>query len=526
VVRIAFLTFVVVGLMCGENRAQNSEYTASQALSMLDKELRGVFQFPLDGTATGTDPNYWMSLTFVGLDLPDDEKEAQKVINQIAVFCPPADQKLGSFDSGHRLDQVYDVIMTQTAVSRPKITIDGIDEARKVLRKEVNGKLRPTDEFKEYNTYRNAVNDATTIMVEAQADGSATDAQLLLLARKKRKAEEDLRNFGYKQEMEEALSKMMSQDAIDAENSMLWRREILLNYRDLTNPLSALARPRSYFIPSPKNWLNSDRGWSKVSIDTETTHSTLDESHYKKSGYASASGGGFFWKAKVNASHSSSTDQIDKVDEVKSLSISLEVKRVLIDRPWLDNRLFFEPGFWTWIAPDGTDPNSEIPLVSKGILDGVPDRTNSKAKFTDYRIPIPVIPTEIIVAKSLKLKTSMSSDKFKEFKKSSKTTISGGGSGRFLFWKAGGKAGGSYSSNIKNVVDDGTTASFEFDLKGPVIIGVISAVVPKLPDPKVAQRVWAKNAWFSPGLSPSRDSDSDTPSLDVEQEDDNGNGIE
>ena len=523
-VRLIFSLFICAFLCC-HIQAQEPKYTASEALAMLDKEIRGVFQFPTNGTATGTNPNYWMSLTFVGLDIPDDEKEAQKVINQIAVFCPAADQKLGSFASGHRLDQVYDVIMTQTAVSRPKIEIDGIDEARKALRKEIDGKLHPTDEFREFNSYRSKVNDATEALVLAQSDNTATEQELLLLGRKIRKAEEDLRVFGYKTEIEPALAKMMSQDAIDAESSMLWRREILLNYRGLTDPLSALAKPRSYFIPSPSNWLKSDRGWSSIKIDTTTTHKTLDESHYKKSGYASASGGGFFWKAKANANHSSSTDQIDRVDEVKTLAISLEVKRVLIDRPWLDNRLFFEPGFWTWIAPTGTDPNSEVPLVSKGITDGVPDRTNENAKYTDYRIPIPVIPTEVIVAKSLKLKASMSSAKYREFKKASKTTISGGGSGRFLFWKAGGKAGGSYSSNIKDVDDDGTTATFEFDLKGPVIIGVISAVVPKLPDPKVAGRVWAKNAWFSPGQSPDRDDGNDAPSSSVDQDEDGESGI-
>ena len=480
-------------LVCSSH-GQVPEYTPDQAMSRLDQAVRKTLGFPESGLLQ-TDPPQWLSLTYVGLAVAEDDARA---VDLIAVTCPPADKTLGSFSSAHELDKVYRTILDFSTLARQQCVIPGLQAAREVLLDPKTKKHTP--EYTAYREYYNKFEDVTELITDVTTDpdlsSTARDQKLRALNKKLVRVKRDWSVEGFKKKIEDALEKVMAHQAIAEEGNVEWRRELLSSWQLVADPAGVtttganMTIPRSFFHPAPSEW-KEEAGWTGLTFSKSDTWSKDEEKHRKSHRYVSGSAGFLF--AKARASGSRETENIDKhkISKASNLTFEFELKRAVIDRPWLDKRFLFEPRFWTWRRPTSVAPTEEIPRVSKGQdSDGAPVN-NSKATYNDYKIPIPIVPVEAIVARNLTLKASVSVDDYKYIEEMTKSTFSG--SGGFLFWSVGG--GGSDYSKLTKGVKTGGKQEFSLTLAGPVVIGFISQVVPLAPDPG-SGREWEANAWL------------------------------
>lgn len=491
---LVFCCFALVAFEKAE--AQVPSYSPDQVLSLVDQRIRQVFGFPNSGPLT-TEPAQWMSLTFVGLQIPDPAKDKNGMhdaIDLLAVACPPADQSLGTFSNTHRLDQVYEVVLTQTALFRPNVSIPGLKEAQDALVDPATNELKP--EYVKYLDFQYQYDTAADEMAMAKIEGASDDA-LRIHARKLQRILDQWIQQGYKNKLEPSIDKVYAKDVIDAASSIGWRGKLLSSYRNLADPLggpgNSATIPRSYLVPGVENW-SGEAGWVNFKLSKSDSFSSSEEEHYKNSRHGSASGGGFFWKANASFSRTDSKDIEKSVDQLSNLTIEFSVRRSVIKRPWFDQRMIFEPGFWTWLKPVGTPENSEFPLLSKGKDEMGYPIPNPSAKYSTYTIPIPVVPSEVIVARKLRMLATVSRANYDKLETESKTDYSGGGSGGFLFWRVGASGGGSDWAKLRAVNKRADSVDFELTAEGPVVIGLISNVVPQMPNPRTG--VWPSEAWL------------------------------
>jgi hypothetical protein len=496
--RTISLSCFLVLLFCYRATAQSvTEYTPEQALSILDQQIRIAFKFPLDGGPLTTDPPQWLTLTHVGLEIPVDEQlEMQNAINLLAVSCPPANDALGTFASSHRLDHVYELILTHTALRRPEIKIEGIAEAKAAT---INPDGTPTEKYQTYMRYEQEYDEKSKQITRAESDD-----EKLELGQEQDKILEAWTLSGHKKEIGEYLDKINADAAISDASGITWRLDMLAGYRRLmSGPFGgqrfSTIRPKSSLVPGVKSW-QGNAGWTSWKFSKNESWKGSRETYDAKTRSYKISGGGWFWRSSGNYTKSESEKSEKRVEKVSNLEISFDLRRAVIDRPWLDQRLLFEPGFWTWLKPEGVSSDAPIPLVSKGDKAGSPI-DNKDAAYATYKIPIPIVPSEVIVARNLKLKATVSKSDYSMLETASKSNWSGGGSGGFLFWRVGASASGSDESILKKIDDLGDKVSFELSTPGPVAIGFISNVVPQLPSPRTGA-LWPKNAWFPPGQSP------------------------
>jgi hypothetical protein len=150
-----------------------------------------------------------------------------------------------------------------------------------------------------------------------------------------------------------------------------------------------------------------------------------------------------------------------------------------------------EPGFWTWLRPDAVPQATALPRVSDGAAGGLPV-DNPTAKYVDSFISVPLIPSEVVVARKLKVTATVSDSDYQKIVDVSNNAADV--SGRvFFFFKASG--GGTNTSKLTKISSANGNTTFSMSFEGPVVIGFISNVVPMTPAPKKDGREWPPQAW-------------------------------
>ncbi|WP_395145282.1 hypothetical protein [Armatimonas sp.] len=198
--------------------------------------------------------------------------------------------------------------------------------------------------------------------------------------------------------------------------------------------------------PSYDIWSNKE-GWTTITMDS----STSDYSLATKSFSATGGGGNFGLLSVGNGVESSKSIKMVNT----ACKIECEVKRVRINRPWL-NGVVFGAQWWRF----GDDPLAKPFLnlsTGLGITDGIP-RKNNVGVFE----VMPLLPTEFLLARNVKIIAAIGKADVETVTK----TIQGGGS---VGW---GPFGGKTAIGVDGI-----------SFTGIQIIGVICAVQPKTPNP-------------------------------------------
>lgn len=476
---------LLLALSANAALAQVPEYTPEQVLSLLDRQIRSTLQFK----EPGVNQQSWLSLTYVGLEVPKDDP---LLVDLIAVQCPAAANELTSYSTARRLDQIYELILNKASLSVPNVTIPGLDEAQKTIR---DGNGNPTPKYLAHLKHRDAWLNAANLFDEARRRNDTVamaDCQ-----NKLNQAEENWVMFGFKTEMEAAVDKMLASDANGSILNTAWRRQLLNYHRNRAAggsqgsfTTASIAVPRSTLHPAPDKWTDN-AGWTKVAFKKEDAFSSENDEYRKKTRYGSAGGGFLFWSASASKHSVEESQSHREVKKASKIAFEFELRRAIFDRPWLDQRFFFEPGFWTWLRPNATPPEATLPRVSLGTSNGFPVE-NGTAAYIDTPIPIPMVPSEVVVARKLKLTMTVSNSDFQSIKTQSESSANANGRAFFFFRVSG---GGSDVAKISNVQSSGGLTTFDLSFEGPVVIGFISNVVPQTPEPKKDGRQWPAEAW-------------------------------
>jgi hypothetical protein len=467
--------------------AQVPEYTPEQALSLLDRQIRSVFGYPPNGPLP-TNPPSWLSLTYVGQVVTEDDPAG---INIMLNQCPPASQTLGSFYSSQRLDQVYELVLKKSALAKQSVQVPGLDDAKKYL----IGPSGLTPQYQSYLDLQSKYLDEQGVLGDLIKAGNA--AQVNIHQVKLKNALNAWILGGNKAEVEKALDKTRVNDAISNETNVAWRLDNLTASRVLADPtvdpsgaIPSNVVPKSVLHPSPGKW-DLPAGWTKVSFTKTDTFSSSEETYRSSNRYVSGGGGFLFWRASAGGSKFEEKRENSTDSRASNIHYEFEVRRATIDRPWLDQRFFFNPGFWTWLRPDGVGTDAALPRVSKGVAGNGPV-DNSDAKYDGAPIATPLLPTEVIVARNVTLTATVNKALYNKIDELSKSDFSASGSAFFFFHLGG---GGQNTSTLKKITESGDKVDFSLTIQGPVIIGYISQVIPTTPAPDLNKQ-WPVGAWL------------------------------
>lgn len=191
----------------------------------------------------------------------------------------------------------------------------------------------------------------------------------------------------------------------------------------------------------------SGKGWVKFSYQAsdKMDESSLSERDIKAA--ASIKSGGFHLDAKFAMSNSLAK----AFGSDKSLKITMEMKRVNFRRPWLDAQVFYNKK-WQWSPGSGM-------TISDGQGGGV----------------LPMLPGSLIIVRNV-LFEAKAFEKSSEFSQSSLDASASGGYGPFSF-------SASYSQKNKSAKVHAKRVQGGVEIPEPQIIGYVSTIVPKCPDP-------------------------------------------
>ncbi len=208
------------------------------------------------------------------------------------------------------------------------------------------------------------------------------------------------------------------------------------------------------FYPSYKSWLDSSLQWTTIALTDS------DESHTQTSSHTSWGAGlGAGWGLwRVNANYGQSDGSTLQGFDASHYSISFDVLRVLIFRPWMDASVYGARN-WRW-----SRTTTLKDLISSG------DVMNTTPSGQE-----PFIAQELILARNVKITGDWTSN----LKTTYSSTRSGGGGisyGPFSF-------GGSGSSTYDESKDHNQVTTNGITSPSVQIIGMLVDILPKTPDP-------------------------------------------
>lgn len=203
---------------------------------------------------------------------------------------------------------------------------------------------------------------------------------------------------------------------------------------------------------------NRNRGWSEITISSESLEQRTQNSRTTFS--AGLSGGYGLWWA--GGSYSQDTEREYFQSETTSLTIKMEIMRVIIRYPWMNYDLFGARN-WKWGRTSIYYPNT---VISDGIYNPSPSADELA----------PLIPTSMIVARNVSIDSNLSSEIREAFKKQVKAK---GSFGWGPFTLAGFSYNNSESSEYIKTDDIGN----HMEAEDPQVFGYVGNLVPKSPNP-------------------------------------------
>jgi hypothetical protein len=216
-------------------------------------------------------------------------------------------------------------------------------------------------------------------------------------------------------------------------------------------------------IPSIKTWKEA-AGWTKITMDT----SNSSDMSTATSVAGGASANGAYGVFSASGSGSFSKDTKTQTTTSDKTVVTLEVKRALIYRPWL-NPVVFKLTSWKF----GDAPLAKPYLT---ISSGVPIGTTVGRATSEV---MPLLPTEILLARNLKIATGISNAQ-KDFLTSSMSAQAKASYGGMFSLNA------HASSKTTTNNDKATVSNTGIEFPDIQIVGVYVDVLHKTPNPDPA----------------------------------------
>lgn len=456
----------VIATLSANSAVGQQSYTPEQAISTVYSSMRNTLGF--GDTANSS---VWLSLSTVG-SFVDANDVSQ--INDLANFCPEPLPVIQSYSRARKMDQIYENVLNGlTGPVRDHSAEYTL--ARAFLRNaEGNGS---SDEYEQYGAYESQYNSTFSEYLRSTDDSERRDKLNEIQA-----IERDWLLFGYRAEVDEALDVINSENALFGAILQGQRRRVLNAYRAgglaPSDVPGAFKSPASEISPPVDRWPGS--AWTEFSFD----HTIVDRDYNATSSSEQGFGGLSLGFVTVGVSSGGGNSTVSDVTTISQFSYSYELARVQIRRPWLDARVFFEPTAWTW--KDNTS-TSEFPLVANSTTPQGRPVASAVNLYDNFRVDCPLLPLELIIARNRTLTATVSKESYSRI-----TTSGSSGGGGGLFGIFGGKKK-RWSTTKIDETDD--TVTFSINAPEIAVIGVISEILPLLPEPNRADN-WPDDAWL------------------------------
>jgi hypothetical protein len=402
-------------------------------------------------------PDTFVSILPIGLSVDSDKKYFP-----LANSCLRPETFPGTLGSLIRVSDVYKIALDNMARARAPSQPTAAQVA--AARKFHSEHLDTYDRFrKEFSALRLERDTATSQGERDRINGEMLSVEQRWIA------------IGHKREVEAALATIMS----SADGFVGFH----------TNALSEALGPGAGPGTSPSvelsvsrdNW-DQQGGWVTVKFE-DTYNSKTEQTEIKQRRGSGGFRAGFF---KIGGSGSSTSITESIVTDVKNLMIELDLKLVMIERPWLNNSVFFEPQTWGWKAI--ADVLGAPPRISQGLTQGQYIEQMEEQKYSGSRVDCQLIPTSFLLAKRRRLIATVSKDSYDRILQESAAS----GSGSFFGFSLGG--GGSDKFEKRTETDETVEFSITsldwkenppdtIEVNDVVILGTISRVVPLGPAP-------------------------------------------
>ncbi|MBL1255963.1 hypothetical protein [Methylocystis sp. Sn-Cys] len=461
--------FLATLVACLSTSTQVNAFTPEQAMSVLYEKLRGTLGF------SGESKKNWLSLSMVG-SLVDSSDLSQ--VNDLANFCPDTQPVIQSFQRARKIDLIYEKLLNSlTGPLRPEP--QDVKDAQDRLRTRTSPPAE-TPEYSVWKSYQKSYSTKFGDLFTSKTPAERAQKQNELL-----QIDKDWKVLGYKSYIAEAFNVINANDikygAIKQEN----RRDVLSYYRlsglAPSDTPGAFKAPASEVSPTVDKW-DDVAGWSKFLYTSKSTSTDFNQSTSNARGFGGLNLG-FITIVGGGGSGSGSTSKVTNVDQ---FDYSFELKRVTIRRPWLDTEVFFEPAGWTWRKSPNT---AQFPYVSAYVDSNGKPAAPTEVVYDNKPIDCAMLPLELVIARNRSLTTTTTKQTYDETV--STGSVSGGGG---FFGIFGGHGGKDWSS-IK-ISETGNDVTFKIDAPGIAVIGIISEVIPVLPEPNLHD-TWPDNAWIN-----------------------------
>jgi hypothetical protein len=236
----------------------------------------------------------------------------------------------------------------------------------------------------------------------------------------------------------------------------VWWGELQGRFDDNTETFNNTQFPIYNLFPSYPVWLDKTRSWTKFDLSQQALEQTTSNSHSSVGGGLSVGWG--FWSVGADYSHQENRTFFQL--NANHYNVKMELMRVSIDRPWLDDYVF-KSRAWQW--------QSSSPLVGNMISDG-----GDATRGITPRGVMPFLPTGLLLARNV----SLSGDWTNDLKTTFDQQTSAGASIGFGPFSFGGRTENSDSSTYRKANAAGNTVSWD----AAQIIGFFVEVLPKNPD--------------------------------------------
>jgi hypothetical protein len=293
-------------------------------------------------------------------------------------------------DSGNRVADLYNAILQFKSLPNLSLTPAEQQALKNAQAVVMTADGKPSFKMTQYNKYADAFDVASSAFYAAQQtalnQGTAIPQDVV---RKYNKAKSDWATFGYRFQVESAQATIANLTQLDINR---WWNDLQNNYGLFNDSSSAGAafKPVDTF-PAYESIFN-DAGWTTLTFDERD----ISNQHTFQSSSWGAGGGVNWGLWRAEASYHYSSSQSYSRSDATAISISMEVKRVTLLRPWMD-ALVFRSRSWKWAtnAPFQNQP----PSISDG-----GDPSKGIAPHGD----MPFLPTGFIAARNVKVNGAFS----------------------------------------------------------------------------------------------------------------------
>ncbi len=325
-------------------------------------------------------------------------------------------------------------------------------DARSIIFKDVRNRVY-SDEYKDYTSTKAALASAIgDVGTYSRANPNQSIPPTLLNSLQDARDAYNL--IGQKNKFIGAMATIQTYEALDP---FVWWGNLQNQFDFNTEIFNNTPSAKFDLYPSYSNWLDSTRTWTPFTISQQDLERTTSSSQSSVGGGLSAGFG--LWSVGADYSHQEQRTYFQL--DLSGYSISMELLRVTIDRPWMTSTVFHSHA-WKWLASGPYGPKA---LISDG---------GDAAHGVSPQGLMPFLPTGLLIARKVSMTGTFSHDLTTTFN----SQTSGGASigwGPFSF-------GGRTNSSQQNTYTKATAAGNSLEFDTPQILGFFVEVLPKVPD--------------------------------------------